>query len=603
MMAAVHVLIPELAAPQSPQAAALKSEFENPAVLSAYLVNPQKTTLLLGRRYPEMREVLTNNAPFTQSGGVVQGNQSSGLYKKVQSEVAAGGTADNSPMRKFMDKLLTSPGAAADRVPNAYDLLRDQAANNGYNQGTANIAHTISRTMASTRAQDDLRQVATIARQGLWPEMPGLTPFSPPTPRGATQQPHIKPLPPITPLPMDPPPITTPAPDPAVTDQTQQINDTIAKLEISLAKATEATEAMMMRLQESTARNAELMTRLEESERKAQRMELKGDTSDLLREQKQKGASTKEVDEAIAAIAKPEQTELPTAEQVAAKITEFREQVQNKELQAQQELTKKIDDSFSTLRPGANVAQTREWTTKNMDLYNSLDDTGKKAFTSYIQSTYGFWGERETFDPMNFFTRKIAGAAALEISNAKRSREIYIPSTGPTMGRTTTVYEPDPIQIAQVFRSVSDLKDVLPHLQSNPEVRAMRDKLPKEGFIFQGDGIHQKAFDARLAGNKIEAESLLLRSLIENGDMKDPGRRKRAIQEALGTDKQQSDQIRDHYKRTFSTDLLADLRSANSRQIAEQRSADAEVKRQEEALQRAKDKAKAAAARVEDLIE
>jgi hypothetical protein len=394
-----------------------------------------------------------------------------------------------------------------------------------------------------------------------------------------------------------------PIPDPVTKAPTQQMEATIAKLEETLKKATDTTEAMMKKLQESEARNADLMKRLEESERRAQRMELKSDVNDILREQKQNIANGKELDQAITAITKPEQKDLPTAEQVATKVTELREQAKQKEIQAQKELVKKINDSFATLQANPGVTQTRDWTTKNMDLHNSLDDKGKKAFINYIKNNYKFQQEQETFDPMSFFNRKIADAAAQEISNAKRGREVLLPSSGPTLGRPATFYEPDPIRVTEILRSVSDLKEVLKLIAENPEVKSVRNKLPKDGMIFKEDGIHQKAFDARLTGNKAEAEALFLRSLIEAGDLADPAQRKKVIREALGSDKAQSDQIREHYKKTFDTDLLADLKKANARQLAERESADAEVKKQEEALQKARDKAKAAAAKVEDLLE
>jgi hypothetical protein len=242
-----------------------------------------------------------------------------------------------------------------------------------------------------------------------------------------------------------------------------------------------------------------------------------------------------------------------------------------------------------------------------MALHDSLDDKGKKAFTNYIQNTYQFQQDQETFNPMSFFNRKIADAAGLEISNATRARQVYIPSGGsipngmpPTM---TTFYEPDPVRIAEVLRSVSDLKDVLPHVQANPAVQAARDKLPKDGMIFKEDGVHQKSIDARLAGNTIEAEALLLRSLVESGDMRDSAQRKKVIREALGPDKTQSDQIRALYKEKFDTELFADLKKANARQLAERDSADAEVKKQEEALKNARERAKAAAEKVDDLME
>jgi hypothetical protein len=436
---------------------------------------------------------------------------------------------------------------------------------------------------------------------------------------GGVVQGELKMVPPSAPVPTvapttEPKPASTPElkptaplPDQLLKAQNQQMEATIARLEDTLKKATDTTEAMMKKAQESEARNADLLKRLEESERRAQRMELKSDVNDILREQQQQTASGKEIDEAITAFTKPDQKELPSPEQVVTKVTELREQAKQREIEAQKELAKKINESFATLPAGATVAQTREWTTKNMALHDSLDDKGKRAFTNYIQNTYKFQQDQETFNPMSFFNRKIADAAGLEISNATRAREVYIPSGGSVPNgmppKMTTFYEPDPIRIAQILRSVSDLKDVLPHVQANPALQAARDKLPKDGVIFKEDGVYQKSIDARFAGNTIEAEALLLRSLVESDDMRDPAQRKRVIREALGADKAQSDQIRELYKSKFDTDLFADLKKANARQLAERDSADAEVKRQEEALEKARAKAKAAAEKVDDLVE
>lgn len=765
MMAVVSVMIPELSTSRSPQAAALMREFENPAVLRSYLINPQKTAQILGQKFPEMSDALNKNAPFVQEGAHLRENRSSGLYARINQEVAQGISPGQSFVRHHMDKLLSSAipaslGGSAGMETKAYELLRNRVENKEFNSAGARIEHSISKLMTSPQAREDLREVAGIASarpspqiqatkpaptaaqqvkevapqhgvpttdgkqvQGPLKQVAGPTPGAeaqpqmaappaptelpkmiqakepapgggttpapskpgagipvpevkpavepatnvtpqapagprppsmsamnpapgapspgvpvlgggtvtgdlkivPPAPAGAST-PQMKPTTPpeqkaaptpeqkAAPTPEQKPaaapeqsPPVAPLPDQVLKAQNQQMEATIAKLEESLKKATDTTEAMMKRLQESENRNADLMKRLEESERRAQRMELKSDVNDILRDQKQKTASGKELDEAITASTKPDQKELPSAEQVATKVTELREQAKQKEIQAQKDLAKKINESFATLPAGANVAQTREWTTKNMALHDSLDDKGKKAFTNYIQNTYQFKQDQETIEPMSFFNQKIADAAGLEISNATKAVQVYIPSGASIPNgmppKMTTFYEPDPVRIAQILRSVSDLKDVLPHVQANPAVQAARDKLPKVGMIFKEDGVHQKSIDARLAGNNIEAEALLLRSLVESGDMKDPAQRKKVIREALGSDKAQSDQIRELYKQKFDTDLFADLKKANARQLAERESADAEVKKQEEALQKAREKAKAAAEKVDDLVE
>lgn len=768
MMAVVSVMIPELSKSRSPQAAALLKEFENPAVVRAYLINPEKTANALGQRYPDMRAALEKNMPFVQEGKHLKENPSSGLYQRVSQEVRDGVKPQQSFVRHHMDGLLSSAfpaslGGSAGLETKAYELVRNRIENQGFNSEGASIELKIARLMQSPQAREDLKEVAAIARgpapvsartsasppqpttstppsqgvpttngqqvTGPLKQVPQAGPATTPPPEvtakgvptttgqqvtgalqqvaapspGATPQTHMtappapglpnivmKPEPltqpkveakisvpgikapsipttggapivgdlrfvtepisvkvpiapplapevkppavpttggapvtgelkmvdPAKPLPSQqmpeparvPPAAPTPAPSPAPTPvpdqmmaaQNQQMKDTIAKLDESLKKATDATEAMMKKLQESEARNAELMKRLEESERRAQRVELKSDVNDILREQKQKIASTKEIDAAVAATTKPDQKELPTAEQVVSKVTELREQVKQKEIEAKRELAKKINESFAALPEKATVAQTREWTGKNMDLYNSLDDTGKKAFVNYINNTFGPVQNQEEA-PMSFFNRKIADAAIVEITNAKRAKEVYIPSGASIPNalpqRPTTFYEPDPIRIAQVVRSVSDLKDVLPLLQTSKDVKAVRDTLPKAGTFFK------EALDARLAGNTVEAEALLLRSLIENGDMKDKALRTKVVREALGANKEQSDQIREYYKKTFDSELIPDLRKTNSRQFAEQEAAEAEVKRKKAELQKSEDRLKAAAESIDDLKE
>lgn len=84
----------------------------------------------------------------------------------------------------------------------------------------------------------------------------------------------------------------------------------------------------------------------------------------LLREQKQDRAGYKELDAAITASTKKDQTTLPIPEVVVTKVSELRDQAKARLIEAKKGITKKINESFSTLPSPPTVAETREWTTK-----------------------------------------------------------------------------------------------------------------------------------------------------------------------------------------------------------------------------------------------
>jgi hypothetical protein len=127
------------------------------------------------------------------------------------------------------------------------------------------------------------------------------------------------------------------------------------------------------------------------------------------------------------------------------------------------------------------------------------------------------------------------------------------------------VTEPDPIKIHEILRSVSDLPGVMSDLKTNPEVAAVRNSLPqKQNRFSREDGVHQEAFDARLRGDTAKAEALFLRSLIENNDIRDLEKGKKAITGALGTTPDLKDGIKKSYRDSFGTDLMEDLRKANA---------------------------------------
>lgn len=443
-----------------------------------------------------------------------------------------------------------------------------------------------------------------------------------PTTDGTKVQGDLKPVSPTNTAPdtkpdqakdLKPAPATTPSPvNEQITQENKQLTETIAKLNATLAKNNAAMEAMTKKLQETEARsiaaetkaaaaeanlkesaaqNAALMKRLEESDRRAARAELRNEVNDQLRDKGQKVAGSKELDEAVKALSKPDQKELPSADEVVAKVTEAREATKQREVEIRKETARKINESMSKLPAEPSIKQTREWTDSNMQLFTSLDPQGQKAFVNYIQNVYKFQQERETFEPMAFFTRKIADAAVVELKGATRAETFRPRTTYPGQPpEPITVYPPDMVKIAEVLRSIDDLPKVRIFVQANPELTNLKDKLPKEGWIFKEDGAFQKSIDARLAGNKVEAEAHLIRSLISSGQVMTKEQRQK-IQEARKADPSQTAAIDAFYNKTYGSDIASEVRTANKAALEKATQADEELKKAQEKAKQAKDAA------------
>jgi hypothetical protein len=368
---------------------------------------------------------------------------------------------------------------------------------------------------------------------------------------------------------------------------TKKLQETEAR---SIAAETKAAAAEA-NLKESAAQNAALMKRLEESDRRAARAELRTEVNDQLRDKGQKVAGSKEFDEAVKALSKPDQKELPSADEVVAKVTETREAAKQREVEIRKETARKINESMSKLPTEPSIKQTREWADSNMQLFNSLDPQGQKAFVNYIKNVYKFQQERETFEPMAFFTRKIADAAVVELKGATRAETFRPLPAGPgAVPEPITVYPPDMVKIAEVLRSIDDLPQVRLFVQANPEVVDLKNKLPKEGWIFKEDGAFQKSIDARLQGNKIEAEAHLIRSLISSGQVMTKEQRQK-IQEARKADPSQTAAIDEFYKNTYGADIAAEVRAANKAAIEKATQANDELKKAQDRAKQLKDDA------------
>ena len=443
-----------------------------------------------------------------------------------------------------------------------------------------------------------------------------------PTTDGTKVQGDLKPVSPTNTAPdtkpdqakdLKPAPATTPSPvNEQITQENKQLTETIAKLNATLEKNNAAMEAMTKKLQESDARAAAAEARaaaaqvkekesaaqiealkqlVEDNRRERARDNLKSEVNELLADKNQKRATSKELDEAVKTLTKPDQKELPSADDVVAKITEAREAAKLREVEIRKDRAKKINESMAALPANADIKQTRAWVDANMQVYNNFDAQGKKDFTNYIQNVYKFQQERETFEPMAFFTRKIADAVVLELKGATKAKTEYPPSMAPgAVPQPYTTYTPDIVKIAEVLRSVEDLKDVRTFVQANPEVGNLKNKLPKEGWIFKEDGAFQKSIDARLQGNKIEAEAHLIRSLISSGQVMTKEQRQK-IQEARKADPSQTAAIDAFYNKTYGSDIASEVRTANKAALEKATQADEELKKAQEKAKQAKDAA------------
>jgi hypothetical protein len=224
-----------------------------------------------------------------------------------------------------------------------------------------------------------------------------------------------------------------------------------------------------------------------------------------------------------------------------------------------------------------------------MTLFNSLEPQGQKAFVEYIQTVYKFQPNQENLDPMNFFNRRLADSVALELRSATKSETFRPLPMGPgAIPQPITVYSPDLVKIAEVLRSIDDLPKIKPLVQAHPDVAALKDKLPKDGWFFKEDGVFQKSIDARLENRPAEAEAYLIRSLISSGALKTREQRQK-IQEARSADPSRTAAIDEFYKRTFGSDIKADIKTANAAAIEKAKTADAEVKAAQERAKKLKD--------------
>jgi hypothetical protein len=137
---------------------------------------------------------------------------------------------------------------------------------------------------------------------------------------------------------------------------------------------------------------------------------------------------------------------------------------------------REVHRSLSSLGIEASISETRDWATKNLELYNTVGSTsaGQREFVSYLKKAYGLKESEETINPSLFFNQKIAESAMREISSATTPQTIRPMPMGPGAAPAPiTVQEPDREKIGKIVESLSDLPEVQDLVRNHPDVKKL----------------------------------------------------------------------------------------------------------------------------------
>ncbi len=151
--------------PEQKQVAEL---FKNPAILRAYMINPDQTAKTLGEKFPGLAKELEINKPFSIVDGRIEVNKESRFYKAIEAEVKNGVKSKDSPIRNELDKLLSSGlpasmGGSAGLETKAYDLIRERIDHSGkFTKSGQKLELKIAKLMESPQAKADLRELSAV---------------------------------------------------------------------------------------------------------------------------------------------------------------------------------------------------------------------------------------------------------------------------------------------------------------------------------------------------------------------------------------------------------------------------------------------------------
>ena len=148
----------------------LVSLFQNPAVVRAFVTNPDKTIQAITSTLPHLRAPLEKHAPFSNKGDTLEINIESRMYTTIQREIASGIPSAElsrvSALKDSLDHLLAAGfGSAAGSEMASYKLLRSFAEGGPLTTSTLRAAQRLDSAMDSQRARSDLAIVRTLSQR------------------------------------------------------------------------------------------------------------------------------------------------------------------------------------------------------------------------------------------------------------------------------------------------------------------------------------------------------------------------------------------------------------------------------------------------------
>lgn len=355
---------------------------------------------------------------------------------------------------------------------------------------------------------------------------------------------------PVTPP--TPPAPTPPAASPSDRPVEAPKPEALAKVEELIKKNEEAAAQLQQKLEQADLAQREAEARIQKANERIALAELKDNVNDILAARGEKPARSADITTTRDALPVDPSKEAPGAEAIAKALVESRGA-------ARAQVEMKVRDSMQSITSESSLKQVKEWADKNMTLFGTLNEDGRKAFADQIKRDWQYGAGRESFEPQEFFDSRLAFTASREIKSATRAVTTYMPpSSRPGPFTPVTHHVPDIAQISEVVRTLQDKPKVRSLLAATPEYKAARDAF-NPGWFSKGPSEEQRSLDARMDGNAPLAETLLVRCLIKERRVFTKNDRA-VIAEAVKTD---PDRINNLYKVYYETSIRDELKSLN----------------------------------------
>jgi hypothetical protein len=207
----------------------LVSLFQNPAVVRAFVTNPDKTIQTITSTLPHLRAPLEKHAPFSHKGDHLEINIGSKMYTTIQREIASGIPSAElsrvSALKYSLDHLLAAGfGRAAGSEMASYKLLRSFAEGGPLTTATLRAAQRLDSAMDSQRARSDLAIVRGISQHAPGVELVASNPVQ-------ALQPSTEPQ--STPLQGEPAVVQPSSPQTTIQPRAEVLAPTVPALEAS----------------------------------------------------------------------------------------------------------------------------------------------------------------------------------------------------------------------------------------------------------------------------------------------------------------------------------------------------------------------------------